>query len=59
MSKPTSTVKDRWNAKAYDTIVLRVPKGKKEELKQDAAQRGYSLNGYILKAIAKMKENGN
>lgn len=54
MSKPTSKVKDRYNAKAYDTITLRVKKGKKEEIKQHAAERGYTVNAFIWQAILNM-----
>jgi uncharacterized protein (DUF1778 family) len=54
MSKPTSTVKDRWNSKAYDTITLRVKKGMKAEIKQAADERGYSLNAFVWQAILNM-----
>ena len=42
----------RYNAKAYDTIYLRVRKGEKEEIKQAAIQQGYqSTNSFIVAAI--------
>jgi len=53
MSKPTTTVKDRWNAKAYDTITLRVPKGEKEKLKKLADKAGLSLNAYMYQKAVK------
>lgn len=37
----------------YDTIVLRIPKGKKEEYKAAAIKRGMSLNAFIINAIEK------
>lgn len=51
MSKPTSKVKDRYNRKAYDTIMLRVYKGGKEVVKARAEEKGLSVNGYINKLI--------
>lgn len=37
----------------YDTIVLRIPKGKKEEYKTAALKRGLSLSAFIVKSIEK------
>ena len=34
-----------------DEIKLRVPKGRKDEIKAHAEQRGESLNGFISRAI--------
>ena len=51
MGKTSSKVKDRYNAKAYDEIKIRVPKGKKENLKAYADNKGESLNGFINRAI--------
>lgn len=34
-----------------DEIKLRVPKGRKDEIKAHAEQRGESLNGFITRAI--------
>ena len=34
-----------------DNIVIRVPKGKKEEIKQQAQNKGKSLNKYIVDLI--------
>lgn len=45
MSKTSSKVKDRYNKKAYDTIILRVPKGEKEVIKKQAKKRGFIVNG--------------
>lgn len=58
MSKPTSAVKDRWNAKAYDTITIRVKKGMREEIKRTANERGCSVNAFIWQAILNMMKNG-
>lgn len=42
----------KYNAKAYEEIKLRVKKGKKEQIANYAASKGFSLNGYINKLIA-------
>lgn len=41
-----------------DSIRLRVPKGKKEEYKEQAKERGYSLNGYVVHLIEEDKTKG-
>ena len=51
MGKTSSTVKDRYNRKAYDDIKLRVLKGRKDEIRAAADRAGMSLNAYIVKAI--------
>lgn len=52
MGKTSSTVKDRYNAKAYDEIKVRVSKGQKEEMVSHAAAMGDgSLNAFINRAI--------
>lgn len=51
MGKTSSAVKDRYNAKAYDEIKVRVPKGQKDGIKSHAERRGESLNGFIQRAI--------
>lgn len=47
MSKPTTAVKDRWNAKAYDDLRVRIPKGRKAEVEAYALAHGGSVNGLI------------
>lgn len=51
MGKTSSRVKDRYNAKAYDEIKVRVFKGDKEKVKAHAENQGESLNGFIKRAI--------
>ena len=51
MGKTSSAVKDRYNAKAYDDIRLRVPKGQKDKIQAFAAENGESLNGFINRVI--------
>jgi len=50
-TKTSSTVKNRYNAKAYDQLPIRVIKGRKEELQAHATAAGQSLNGYVVQAI--------
>ncbi len=52
MGKTSTTAKDKYNAKAYDDIRLRVPKGQKEAIQSFAEQNGESLNGFINRLIA-------
>lgn len=51
VGKTSSTVKDRYNAKAYDAITLRVPKGKKETIANHAEAHSESINAFINRAI--------
>lgn len=46
----------KYNAKAYDRIELRVPKGKKEEIKMIAEKRGETINTLINRAIERELE---
>ena len=55
MGKTSSKVKDRYNAKAYDTILTRVVKGQKQQI-QAAAEQGESVNGFITRAISETIE---
>ena len=47
MSKTSTAVKNRWNAKAYDAINLRIPKGRKAAFEAFAREQGESVNGLI------------
>lgn len=59
MGKTSSAVKNRYNAKAYDEIKIRVPKGRKPEIKTHAGQRYESLNGFISRAITEQMKRDN
>lgn len=56
MGKTSSAVKDRYNAKAYDEIKVRVPKGQKELIQAQAESQGKSVNGFINEAIEEKME---
>lgn len=51
MGRTSSTVKDRYNAKVYDEIKVRVSKGKKDAIQAYAAAQGESVNSFINRAI--------
>ena len=51
MGKTSNAAKDRYNAKAYDDIRLRVPKGKKDQIQAFAERNGESLNGFLNRLI--------
>lgn len=51
MGRTSSTVKDRYNAKAYDEIKVRVGKGQKDTIQVHAVTHGESVNGFISRAI--------
>ena len=51
ISEARRKANEKYNAKAYDEIKVRVPKGRKAELQAHAEQRGESLNGFIGRAI--------
>lgn len=59
MGKTSSAVKDKWNAKAYDEIKIRVPKGEKEAIQAHASALGESVNSFINRAINNQIERDN
>ena len=56
MGKTSSKVKDRYNAKAYDTMLTRLPKGQKAQIQAHAVAQGESVNGFVSRAIAETME---
>lgn len=59
MGKTSSAVKDRYNAKAYDEIKVRVPKGNKEQIQAFAESCGESTNAFINRLISEAMDQGN
>lgn len=47
-----ATKQDRYNKKAYDSLLIRIPKGKAVELTAKANEAGLSRNGYIKKMLS-------
>ena len=58
MGKTSNYSKDKYNAKVYDDIRLRVPKGQKEEIQSFAEANGESLNGFLNRLIAEAMGRG-
>ena len=56
MGKTSSAVKDRYNAKVYDNIMVRVSKGSKDKIKAHAQVMGESVNGFISRSISEAME---
>ena len=50
MGKTSSAVKNRYNAKAYDQIMVRLPKGMKEQFQELCAANGDSMNNVLAQA---------
>lgn len=51
----------KYNAKSYDELKVRVPKGKKDKIRLHADDKGESLNGFINRAIDETidRDSGN
>lgn len=49
--KASTKAKNKYNAKAYDRIALQVKKGKRDIIREYAANKGESINGFINRAI--------
>ena len=47
VTKTSSLVKNRYNSKTYDRIVVSVKKGRKAKITDHAKLHGKSLNAYI------------
>ena len=54
MGKTSSAVKNRYNAKAYDQLPIRVPKGQKAAVDAYAKEHGESVNGLVNNALREM-----
>lgn len=50
---------EKYNAKAYDEVKFRVPKGKKDTIKIHAEQQGESLNKFLNRAVNDTMERDN
>ncbi len=59
MGKTSNTVKDRWNRQNYDSLLVRLPKGRKNDIEAHAQSKGLSVNGLVgelLRADLNMTE---
>ena len=48
----------KYNAKAYEQILVRVPKGKKTQIQEYAEGRGETTNSFINRVIDEAMEQG-
>lgn len=55
-SKAKIAANNKYVAKAYDEIKVRVPKGDKDRIKVHADSRNESVNGFIKRAIDETME---
>ena len=58
-TKTSSAVKNRYNAKVYDQLPIRVAKGTKDIIKTHAFLNGESLNGFVNRAINEAMQRDN
>ena len=49
----------RYEDKAYDKVLVRMPKGKKEVIQTHIEKAGQSINGFINEAIDEKMERDN
>lgn len=49
----------RYEDKAYDKVLVRMPKGRKDEMQAHAEARSESVNGFINRAITETMERDN
>lgn len=54
--KTSAASKNKYNDKAYDRIVIFLPKGEKDGVKAAADAAGQSMNAYIKQAIVERME---
>ena len=56
VSKAQQKAVAKYEAKAYDKTLIRLPRGKLDEIRGHAEERGESLNGFIGRAIDEAME---
>ena len=59
VSKAQMAATAKYEAKAYDKILVRLPKGKKDKMQAHAEARSESVNGFINRAITETMERDN
>lgn len=58
ISEAKHKANEKYNAKAYEEIKVRVSKGRKEEIRAYANGKGMSVNSFINEAIDAAMEHG-
>ena len=59
VSKKQQASVSKYVRENYDRVEVTIPKGKKSDLREHAAGRGESLNGFVNRAIANQVERDN
>nr|DAL46785.1 MAG TPA_asm: Alginate and motility regulator [Caudoviricetes sp.] len=60
VSKAQKAATAKYEAKTYDKVLVRLPRGKKIEIESAAKTEGKSVNGFISEAIdEKLQRVGN
>ena len=59
VSKAQQKAVAKYEAKAYDKTLIRLPRGRLNEIKTHAEARGESVNGFIGRAISETIERDN
>lgn len=60
VSKAQKAATAKYEAKTYDKVLVRLPRGKKGEIESAAKTEGKSVNGFISEAIdEKLQRVGN
>lgn len=59
VSKAQMAATAKYEAKVYDKILVRLPKGKKDEMQAHAEAHSESVNGFINRAITETMERDN
>ncbi len=49
----------KWQAEKVDDLRIRVPKGRREIIREHAAAQGETINGFVLRAIDEAMERDN
>lgn len=55
-AKASTMAKNRYNAKAYDSLRIVVKKGRKAEIQEHAKKKGESINAFVGRAIKETME---
>lgn len=58
-AKASTVAKNRYNAKAYDSLRIVVKRGRKAEIQAHAEAQGESLNAFVGRAISETMERDN
>lgn len=59
VSKAQKAATAKYEAKVYDKVLVRLPRGKKSEIEAAAKPNGQSVNGFISEAIDEKLQRDN